>query len=101
MPGNTLYSGMTEPTPIEQIPDFKEIPQSFWKTNMTCYGRAFKHKPVIATISALLMAPVLGCASIKKESGKIVKCHIYYSEGDEYTRQHELRHCMGYKDVLY
>lgn len=101
MPGNTLFKGMTEPMKISEIEDFKEIPQGFWKTNASCYANAFKNSPIKATISAALMAPILGCSSIVKRGDKIVKCHIYYPKGDEYIRQHELRHCMGYKDVLY
>ena len=101
MPGNTLFKSMKEPTKISEIEDFKEIPQGFWKTNASCYANGFKHKPVMATISLLLGAPILGCSSIRVREGKVVKCHIYYPKGDEYIRQHELRHCMGYKDVLY
>ena len=101
MPGNTLFKGIKEPMKISEIKDFKEIPQGFWKTNASCYANGFKHRPVMATISLLLGAPILGCSSIIKRGDKIVKCHIYYPKGDEYIRQHELRHCMGYKDVLY
>lgn len=101
MPGNTLFKQVKEPMKISEIKDFEEHPQNLLTTIGSCYAVSMKVRPVTTLIAASLMVPILGCADIKVKKGVITKCHIYYPKGDERIRQHELRHCMGYKDVLF
>lgn len=77
------------------------MPQSLGATILSCYGVAFKTRPILATFAALNLVPILGCCDIYKKDGKIVKCHAYYPTGDEYIRKHELKHCEGYDDSLF
>lgn len=102
MPSKTqLYKGMSKPTEISEIEDYKEFPQSFWMTTFTCYKVTYRKHPIRNTIALAMLSPVLGCASIQLKDGKVHKCHIYYSAGDAYTRNHEREHCKGHPDAWY
>lgn len=104
MPGNTLFKEVKEPMKISEIKDFKENPQNLLKVVGSCYIVSMKANPIFTTVATGLGVPpiALGCADIRvNRDGVITKCHIYYPTGDERIRQHELRHCMGYKDVFF
>lgn len=96
-----LFPQVKEEQKLEDIQDFKEHPANLWKTIATCYAVSYPTHPIRNTVALMFMTPILGCSSIRAEGGKIVKCHIYYPKGDEYTRTHELNHCRGYADKLF
>lgn len=100
MPGDELFETMTQPTAIEDIPDFQEKPQNLFATIASCYAVSFKVRPLTTIAMGYMGVPILGCCDILLKDGKIAKCHAYYPTGDEYIRKHELKHCQGYKDKL-
>ena len=43
----------------------------------------------------------LGCSLVSGPAvGQIERCEIWYPEGWEWVRQHELQHCKGYADLF-
>lgn len=101
MPDEKLFPGLSVPTALNDIPDFKEVPQGLVSTIGSCYVVSFKVRPFFTIFAATMGVPILGCCDILVRDGKVVKCHAYYPEGDEYIRKHELQHCKGYDDKLF
>ena len=49
----------------------------------------------------LTMGMTLGCSLVSGQAvGQIEQCEIWYPEGWEWVRQHELQHCKGYADLF-
>lgn len=96
-----LLQGVNKPIELEEIEDYKEIEQNLFSTIFSCYGVALKTRPFVALSSAVMGIPILGCCDILVKDGKVVKCHAYFPEGDEYIREHEIQHCKGYADELF
>ena len=49
----------------------------------------------------LTMGMTLGCSLVSGPAvGQIEQCEIWYPDGWEWVRQHELQHCRGYADLF-
>jgi len=101
MPGNTLFPGLDHPTPIEEVAVTIHI--DALKTSIYCNKAMWesgKEGLVIANI-ALNFGMIPACSTMRWTDGKITTCDIYASFDWQWMIDHEMRHCMGYADVLY
>lgn len=102
MPGNNLMHGVREPTSIENV-DVRLHKANILSTSAKCLSMLWAEKQYGMTMLAILansgIIPACAKPWISVETGKVVECDIYYS-ADMFLK-HELRHCMGYADVLY
>lgn len=101
MPGNLLFKGLDHPTPLENIEITETI--SFTETYIFCNKMMAEHRPGLFVFNVFMnLGFYPGCVILQwDKDGNINKCDTYISFDLEWLREHELRHCMGYDDVLY
>jgi len=99
MPGNTLYPGLTEPTPLDQID--LTITIGIDEASQFCNNQMIElERYGLLAFTCLFNGCVtLGCAVYKYEDGKMQTCDVYVAW--EWLLGHELRHCQGYADRWY
>jgi hypothetical protein len=101
MPGNQLFPGLTQPTPIEDVLVVEHT--GFLESQAACtkglWNLGGKH---VVLLSCLLNACIVPACAILEDNGEgvITRCDIY-TPFLGFGREHELRHCEGYSDVLY
>jgi len=103
MPGNTLFPGLTEPTALKDI-DNLTITIDDEETTRICNAGVWNggnYYPVF--LNCLINLCIIpGCAEVLwGDDGHIHTCNVYMSWDWDWLRAHELRHCMGYDDILY
>lgn len=100
MPGNTLFDGLTHPTPVEDVK--VTVTTGVDEASQNC-NRLFAEQGSYGMIIAncLLNACIwAGCADVQWDyEGDIYSCDIYVAS--DLFIDHEMRHCLGYADVLY
>ena len=99
MPGNFgMIDGVTRVHSLGEM-EVVEHPGGLIETASACnrlhWGRGER-------IGVLLTGGcTLGCSLISGPAvGQIERCEIWYPEGWEWVRQHELQHCKGYADLF-
>ncbi|MDX9833010.1 MAG: hypothetical protein RBU35_22260 [Anaerolineae bacterium] len=99
MPGNFgLIDGVTRVHSLDEM-EVVEHPGGLIETASACnrlhWGRGER-------IGVLLTGGcTLGCSLVSGQAvGQIERCEIWYPDGWEYVREHELKHCQGYRDLL-
>ena len=99
MPGNFgMIDGVTRVHSLGEM-EVIEHPGGLIETASACnrlhWGRGER-------IGVLLTGGcTLGCSLISGPAvGQIERCEIWYPEGWEWVRQHELKHCQGYRDLF-
>lgn len=98
MPGTTLFPELTHPTPIEQVEVVVTI--DAFETQKYCWESIPTHQKVLSCILNACWIPA--CAMpFRNTEGDIKKCYVYLSFDNDYLREHELKHCEGFKDVFY
>ena len=101
MPGNTLYPGLSEPTKLEEIADYKVVINPI-TTPIECNKILLKYEQygLFALNFVGNLGYIVGCADLHAsvETGKIDKCHVYIAFPFDLLLFHENRHCMGYQD---
>jgi len=100
MPGEKLHPLLLEPTPLEEV-DLTVI-VGVEETTEFC-GNKMLELGMYKTFTFNLIANFgiqFGCALYEIVDGKVKKCDVYVA-WEWYLLDHELRHCMGYKDVWY
>lgn len=98
MPGNTLMQGVSR----ESLPEEVEIIETvdFFETQQYCNQNAPIHQLVLNCVTNACFIPACAVPFVDKE-GVVRKCYIYMWTENGYLREHETRHCYGFKDVLY
>lgn len=102
MPGNTLFSKLEQPSKLEDIQVIEVV--GFTETQIVCSKAIWDTKKYIVVINCVLNACIIpACALVydMDSNGQSDTCLVYLSWDIDSLRQHELRHCMGYNDVLY
>jgi len=99
MPGNDLYPGLTEPTPLDEID--LTVTVGINEASQFCNSKMLELGYYgLFSFNCLFNGCVtLGCAVYEYDDGKINKCDVYVAW--EFLLDHELRHCQGYDDKWY
>lgn len=101
MPGNRLFSGLSHPTPVDQV-DIKVVIDPI-KTSVECNSQMWQSDNWhLAMLNCLFNACiVLACAQVEwNDKGEISSCNVFLSFDSTYMLNHELRHCQGYDDSV-
>ncbi len=105
MQGCTVFSAQDELYPWVNRPlKIEEVQVVYHKENIFSIMKLVGwDEGSIDPITSILGFPVLGaaileCADDAQFDGKYCKCDVYLAMDYEWLREHELQHCMGYKD---
>jgi hypothetical protein len=101
MPGSWgLQPGIDRVHDLSEI-EVREHPGTVPGTAATCNG-IYWREGVAGKLGVILTLGMTGgCAVISgTEPGVIRWCDIWYPDGWERVRQHELQHCRGYADLF-
>jgi hypothetical protein len=94
-----LSSNVDRPTPIESV-NLTIHAESIWMSSYHCHKLAWRINPIFM-VAALGTIPACADVSYSISRRVVTDCEVWYPKGDEYLLEHELKHCMGYKDSLY
>ena len=101
MPGNFgLQPGIERAHDLSEV-SVLEHPGTVWGTMCACNGLYWDNGlgGKLGVISTLGLT--MGCSVISgTQPGVIRWCEIWYPEGWEQVREHELQHCRGYADLF-
>ena len=98
-PGNWgLIEGVERVFPLEEVRVI-EHPGTLREVAGACNRLHWDRGQRLGVI--LTMGMTLGCSLVSGPAvGQIEQCEIWYPEGWEWVRQHELQHCRGYADLF-
>ena len=101
MPGPWgLQPGIERAYGLEEI-EVREHPGTLAETMGSCNRMAWRDGAAGKLGVILTMGLTGGCSVISgTEPGVIRWCDIWYPDGWEYVRRHELQHCKGYRDLF-
>jgi hypothetical protein len=103
LPGNNLLLTLTEPTPLSEVEVIETV--GLIDATLFCNKMLVKYNAYGAMLLNCIGngCMVFGCAEIflNKANTKVAKCDVYLAWDLNILREHEMRHCMGYSDVLY
>ena len=89
---------------VERVHDLGEMEVvehagTFRETASACNNLYWQRGQKIGVILSLGLTA--GCSLVSGSAvGQIERCEIWYPEGWEWVRQHELQHCRGYADLF-
>ena len=89
---------------VERVHDLGEVEVvehagTFRETASACNNLYWQRGQKIGVILSLGLTA--GCSLVSGPAvGRIERCEIWYPEGWEWVRQHELQHCRGYADLF-
>ena len=89
---------------VERVHDLGEMEVvehvgTFRETASACNKLYWQRGQKIGVILSLGMTA--GCSLVSGPAvGQIERCEIWYPDGWEWVRQHELQHCKGYRDLF-
>lgn len=93
-----LAPGFTHQTPTHKsriVIHELSIIESSW----ICHELAFRERPFLALLS---LGTLPACSLVERDgSGGVQSCEVWVPRGIDWMKEHELRHCMGYRDSLY
>lgn len=98
MPGNSLLRGVTRASSIEEVEVIETI--SVYETQLYCTMYAPWYQVALNCLLNLCFIPACALPYISSE-GVVKKCYVYMWIDNDYLREHERRHCVGYADLLY
>ena len=107
-----LFLSACSPTPgpwgmidgVERVHDLGEMKVvehvgTFRETATACNKLYWQRGKKIGVILSLGLTA--GCSLVSGPAvGQIERCEIWYPDGWEWVRQHELQHCRGYADLF-
>jgi hypothetical protein len=98
MPGNTLFTGLTHETKLEDVEVIVTI--SAYETQLYCTQYAPWYMVALNCVTNACFIPA--CAIMQfDDTGGVKKCYVYSWIDVDFLIEHETRHCQGYKDLLY
>ena len=89
---------------VERVHDLGEMEVvehagTFGETASACNNLYWQRGQKIGVILSLGLTA--GCSLVSGPTvGQIERCEIWYPDGWEWVRQHELQHCRGYADLF-
>ena len=93
-----MIDGVTRVHDLSEM-EVVEHPGSLWDTASACNKLYWDRGEYFGVV--LSAGCTFGCSLVSGgEVGKIERCEIWYPEGWEWVRQHELQHCKGYADLF-
>lgn len=101
MPGNDLYSGLKQEADLDEVKP--EITIGFFATQTGCHQGLIDsgHIGLSALVCITNACIIPACALTEFKDGKVDSCKVFLSWDIDFMREHELRHCKGYRDRWY
>ena len=92
-----LCSEVDTPTPLDQV-NLTVHELSIWESSWHCHKLAWEYNPLMMILA---FGTLPACSEVTYKDGKVEACEVWVPNGSKYLLEHELRHCMGYRDSLF
>lgn len=95
-PGDILYPGIFRPAELEEV----DITITIGIIDTQRFCNSVLPSDLVATNCLTNLCFIPACARVRwGDDGIITTCEVYSWANIDFLIEHELRHCMGYRDV--